>query len=158
MRPLLRSGAVVLAVASAVLVLRWQVVGVTRVAGTSMRPALVAGDVLLVDRTGLLDVRTGDVVVLRDPTDGGPTVKRVVATGGQTVELDDAVLVVDGVARDEPGIDRSRIDGTWFGPVRVPPGAVFVLGDDRRTSIDSRTFGSVPLADVTGRVVAHLPR
>lgn len=152
-----RAVAVVLAVVVAVLVLRWQVIGVARVEGTSMRPGLVDGDVLLYDRTGTLDVHTGDVVVLRDPADGGPAVKRVVATGGQTVAIEDAVLVVDGAPRTEPDIDSSRIDGTYFGPVRVPPGSVFVLGDDRRASVDSRAFGPVPRADVLGRVVAHLP-
>jgi signal peptidase I len=112
----------------------------------------------LTPRWGGVDV--GDVVVFTSPDDGADTVKRVVALGGQTVSLDDAVLHVDGVAVDEPQVDLSRIDGTWFGPVTVPDGSVFVMGDSRGVSIDSRTYGAVPLDDIEGRVVAvlhHLP-
>ncbi|MFB9378548.1 signal peptidase I [Kineococcus gynurae] len=138
-------------------VLRWQVLGATRVSGTSMNPTYPDGTALLVDETGWRAPRTGDVVVFDDPQDGVPTVKRVVATAGQTVAIDDAVLVVDGVVRPEPEIDHRLIDGLYFGPVRVPAGHVFVLGDDRRSSVDSREFGSVPTASVRGRVLLGLP-
>jgi signal peptidase I len=57
------------------------------------------------------------------------------------------------VVRHEPQVDLSRIDSTYFGPFTVPPHAVFVLGDNRSESIDSRTYGAVPLGDVVGRVV-----
>jgi signal peptidase I len=95
-------------------------------------------------------------VVFTSPDDGADTVKRVVALAGQTVALEDAVLHVDGVAVDEPQVDLSRIDGTWFGPVTVPDDAVFVMGDARAGSIDSRVYGAVPVQDVVGRVVLTL--
>ncbi|GAA2728826.1 signal peptidase I [Cellulomonas aerilata] len=147
------------AIAGTVLVLRGTVLEPLTVTSPSMEPTLHVGSTVLVDRlTGRWrEVRTGDLVVFTSPDDGGEAVKRVVAVEGQTVALRDAVLHVDGVAADEPQVDLSRIDGTWFGPVAVPEGGVFVLGDSRALSIDSRSYGAVPLDAVTGRVVAVLP-
>jgi signal peptidase I len=125
-----------------------------RVSGDSMAPTLRSGDVVLVARHGGL--RPGQLVLLREPGDGAPVVKRLVAVGGQTVEIRDAYLYVDGVPLDEPYVDHSRIDGVYFGPKRVPDGSVFVLGDSRNGSIDSRVFGPVRKDAVTGRVVLRL--
>ncbi|WP_353951236.1 signal peptidase I [Knoellia sp. S7-12] len=126
-----------------------------RVASVSMEPTLTAGDHVLVDR---LTARwhspgVGDLVVFRDPERHDLVVKRVVALEGQTVALEDAVLFVEGEARHEPQVDLSRIDSTYFGPVTVPPNAVFVLGDNRAESIDSRNYGSIRVDDLVGRVV-----
>lgn len=128
------------------------------VSSPSMEPTLHVGSTVLVDKLTIRwrEVGIGDVVVFTSPEDGHDAVKRVVAVEGQTVALRDAVLHVDGVAVHEPQVDLSRIDGTWFGPVTVPDGAVFVMGDSRAGSIDSRIYGAVPLADVQGRVVTTL--
>jgi signal peptidase I len=126
-----------------------------RVSSVSMSPTLEAGDQVIVDKLSLRwnppDV--GDLVVFRDPEHGQLVVKRVVALGGQTAALEDGALVVDGVAPDEPQVDLHGIDWMYFGPVTVPPDAVFVLGDNRFESIDSRTYGSIPVDDLVGRVV-----
>jgi signal peptidase I len=140
---------VVAAVVSGVLPVR-----VLRVESDSMSPTLDAGDLVLVAR-GPGDLRRGDVVVVRHPGTGEELVKRAVALGGDTVRLDDGVLVVDGSAVCEPAIDPDRIDGVFSGTTTVPDGAVFVLGDDRRDSIDSRDFGPVDLDDVLGHVLAR---
>jgi signal peptidase I len=143
--------------AAAVLVLalvRVLVAQPVRVSGDSMAPTLRSGDVVLVARPGGL--RAGQLVLLRAPDDGSTVVKRLVAVGGQTVEIRDAYLYVDGVRADEPYVDHDRIDGVYFGPSRVPAGSVFVLGDARNGSIDSRIFGAVPADRVTGRVVLRL--
>ena len=94
----------------------------------------------------------GDLAVLESPRDEGVLVKRIVALGGQVVEIRDGVLFVDGRRRNEPYVDHSRVDGFFFGPARVPRGAVFVLGDNRATSEDSRDFGAVPRSGLIGRV------
>jgi signal peptidase I len=147
------------AVAGAVLLVRGTALEPLTVGSPSMEPTLRVGSTVLVDKLTprWRGVEPGDVVVFAGPDDGGDTVKRVVAVGGQTVALRDAVLHVDGVAVDEPQVDLSRIDGTWFGPVTVPEGAVFVLGDSRGVSIDSRAYGAVPLEDIGGRVLTVLP-
>jgi signal peptidase I len=126
-----------------------------RVSSQSMSPTLVAGDQVVVDKLSVhwRPPSEGELVVFRDPQRRELVVKRVVAVSGQTVAIEDAELVVDGAVRHEPQVDLSRIDSTYFGPVSVPPDAVFVLGDNRSESIDSRTYGAVPLGDVVGRVV-----
>jgi signal peptidase I len=144
-----------LAAAALVLVLvRAFVAEPVRVAGDSMAPTLRSGDVVLVNRIG--HPRVGQPLLLRDPSDGRPVVKRLVAVGGQTVEIRDAYLYVDGVPVDEPYVDHSRIDGVYFGPSTVPEGSVFVLGDSRDGSIDSRVFGPVRADAVTGGIVLRL--
>ncbi len=146
-------------IALVVTLLRTFVVEPRTVSSPSMEPTFGVGTVLLVDKLSprVATVRIGDVVVLEPPTGGDDALKRVVALGGQQVALRDAVLHVDGVAVDEPQVDLSRIDGTWFGPVTVPEGSVFVLGDNRSTSIDSRAYGAVRLEAIEARVLGALP-
>ncbi|MDQ0616595.1 signal peptidase I [Arthrobacter globiformis] len=132
----------------------WLVEPVT-VSSESMEPALPKGSTVLMFKPGpaLGSPKAGDLVVFTSPEDGSPAVKRAIALGGQTVAIEDSVLVVDGVPQAEPGIDHSRIDGTYFGPVTVPAGHVFVLGDNRAGSIDSRAYGSVPLEALQATVL-----
>jgi signal peptidase I len=122
-----------------------------RVDSDSMRPALAAGDLVLVERSAGA-VRRGDVVAARSPVTGGLLVKRVVGTAGDRVAIEDGVLVVDGERVCEAGVDPDRLDGVFFGPVTVPDGAVFLLGDARANSVDSRAFGPVAAGDVVGTV------
>jgi signal peptidase I len=69
------------------------------------------------------------------------------------VALEDGVLHVDGVPQSEPGIDLKGVDSVYFGPVAVTEGAVFVMGDNRGDSIDSRTYGAIPIDELVGRVL-----
>ena len=144
---------VLVLVASVVGWLPWQVM---RVGSASMEPTIPAGAVVLVDRwSGGIDRM--DVVVI-DPPDGiGPQlVKRAVAVSGDEVGLEDGVLVVNGSPVCEPTIDPALIDAEYFGPMTVPSGELFLLGDNRQTSIDSRVFGTVRADEVRGRVLARM--
>jgi signal peptidase I len=153
MRHLMRAAVVLLAAVAAVLLLRAEVVAAVEIGSDSMAPTLRRGDTAMLDKITLRvrEPRREDVVAFRSPQDGKLTVKRVVGVAGDTIELRDAVLYVNGAAVDEPGIDVAADDGTWYGPVTVPTDAVFLMGDNRANSIDSRAFGAVPVADVVGR-------
>ncbi|MFG2110978.1 signal peptidase I [Micromonospora chersina] len=125
-----------------------------RVPTGSMRPTLQPGDHVLVGK--LAEPGRGDLAVFA--RSGELSVKRVVALGGDEIGIEDGELVVNGRTVEEPYVDHRLLDGVYFGPVTVPPGSVFVLGDNRTDSIDSRTFGPVARSDVLGRVVLRLWR
>lgn len=151
-------GAVLTALAAAVLVVDAPV----RVSGHSMEPTLKSGSHLVTWRNlgrlpGLPDPRhRGAIVTARDPDTGALVVKRVVALGGDSVGVADGRLVVNGRTVRESYVDYSRVDGSYFGPVRVPAESVFLLGDNRGDSRDSRDFGPVRAREITGRVVLRL--
>ncbi|WP_445259053.1 signal peptidase I [Nocardioides aurantiacus] len=129
-----------------------------KVASDSMAPTYSAGDEVLVVKVGVRShrPRRGDVVVLRAPGSGELVVKRVVALGGESVGIRDGVLVVRDRPIAESFVDHSRVDGTHFGPVHVPRHTVWVLGDARAGSRDSRQFGPVPQGAIIGRVLIRL--
>ncbi|MGW4805378.1 signal peptidase I [Kitasatospora sp. NPDC004272] len=129
-----------------------------RIPTSSMSPTLEAGDTVLA-RTGGAAGR-GDIVVFQDQ-DWGPAtlVKRVVAVGGDTVSGDaEGRITVNGHQVSEPYLTALGTGGTAFS-VTVPEGRLFLLGDFRGNSLDSRShldvaFGSVPVSGVRARVEA----
>lgn len=129
--------------------------GIVRVGMDSMSPTLDDGDRVLVEHTSA-GIRHADLVVVTAPDGSGAVLKRVAAVGGDRVAIEDGVLVVNGAAVVEPWFDRTRIDGEYAGPISVPPGTVWVLGDNRGESVDSRSFGPVGVDSVVGRVTARL--
>jgi signal peptidase I len=142
-------GVLVLAVLLAV---RAFVLTPVAVHGVSMEPSVHDGTALVARWTDPADLRRGQLVVFRDPQ-GALALKRVVVVAGDDVAIRDAVLEVDDRPVREPYVDESRIDGTYFGPVTVPKGTIFVMGDNRAPSIDSREYGPIPFDRVLGRVV-----
>jgi signal peptidase I len=152
--------AVLLAVAVlvSVVTVRQLLVEPVRIASGSMAPTLRAGDVVLVDRRAgdPADLGRGDLVTFRSPETGEEMLKRVVALPGDTVATIDAVLHVNGEPVDEPYVDFSEWDGMFTARVTVPADSVYVLGDDRLVSVDSRDFGPVPARAVDGRVLLRL--
>ena len=130
-------------------------VWVTHVDSDSMAPTLADGDAVLVERWAG-PAHRGDVVAVHDPVGEGLLTKRAVAVEGDAVELSDGVLLVNGEEVCVPSVDPARLDGVWFGPVTVPAGELFLLGDNRGRSIDSRHFGSVATSEVIGLVRTRL--
>ncbi len=91
----------------------------------------------------------GDVIVFRAPQDvSRDFVKRVIGTPGDTVEIIDGDVFVNGEALDEPYVTNK--DSFTMAPRKVPEGAFFVLGDNRRASDDSRKWGFVPQENIIG--------
>ena len=128
--------------------------------GYSMVPTLQDKDMLLLQCVGY-EPKQGDIVVLTKEFDTttDPIVKRIIATGGQTVEINYAenLVYVDGVPLDEPYIKEpmhgpvSSMEDTVY--CQVPPGHVFVMGDNRNGSSDSRhrSLGAVDERYILGR-------
>ena len=131
------------------------------VEGHSMVPTLQEGDRLLVANPMFYnDFKYGDIVVLtKESFLSEPIVKRVIAVGGQTVDIDfdSGSVYVDGVLLKEDYINELTFttDGTEF-PVTVPEGSVFVMGDNRNHSNDSRdvNLGTVDTRHMIGKAVA----
>lgn len=125
-----------------------------RIPSDSMAPTLRAGDHVLLLRPAR-PVR-GGLVVFTEPGGSGLLIKRVAAVGGDSIGIEDGVLVVNGVPVHEPYLDLERMDSVYYGPVTLPADQLFVLGDNRGDSVDSLAFGPIPAASVEGRVIARL--
>jgi signal peptidase I len=126
-----------------------------KIPSSSMLPTLRPGDQVVANKLAYRfgDPHRGDLVVLHEPGNGTVLLKRLVALPGERVAIEDGRLLVDGRRVPEPYVrDRRLIDGLYFGPVQVPAGHVFVLGDRRSDSLDSRRFGPVRRGDLIGRV------
>ena len=144
-------GAVLLALALGSGVLR-----LVSVTSTSMMPTLCPGARGLAWTPGAGAIADrGDVVTVREPDGRRVLVKRVVAVAGDTVEVYDGRLLVNRLPQTEEYVDLEAVDGTFFGPVDVATGTVFVMGDEREHSVDSRDFGALPRKQVTGIVLVR---
>lgn len=137
-------------------VVRPFVAEVFRIPSESMSPTLETGDSVLAAKFAyrFSDPERGDLAVFDGPD--GTTIKRVVGLAGDVVAVRDGVLVVNGEPKREPYVDYGLTDSSFFGPERVPKDHVFVMGDNRSNSLDSRAFGPVPREDLTGRVLMRI--
>jgi signal peptidase I len=121
----------------------------------SMIPTIEIGDRVIANKFiyRFRDPAPGDIIVLDDPTGTVPTlIKRVIATEGQTVDLQNGVVLVDGEPLTEPYThDLPSEPQAVQMPFTVPEDSVWLMGDNRTNSQDSRYFGAVPLAEVRGQ-------
>lgn len=132
------------------------VIGFSVVGGDSMKPALTDGTIVVYLRP-VRNYRQGDVVSMRVPS-GEYYVKRVAAVGGDTVSLQDGHLYVNGMITDEPWAHGETLPetGAVIYPYYVREGNVFVLGDNRTVSMDSRAFGEVNKRQIKGRILLQI--
>lgn len=124
----------------------------------SMEDTIMTGDRVLSERISYLGTSPaqGDIVTFTDVEDSSRVlIKRVIAVAGQQVDLKDGSVYVDGSKLDEPYTDDKQSLPLASGhdvsyPYTVPEGYIWVMGDNRTNSSDSRYFGAVPVANVTG--------
>jgi len=134
---------------AAVFLLEKFVVTTDRVSGFSMQPTLQNGELLLVDRIVYRFEKPhyGDIVAIKWGANG--LVKRVIGLPGDVIQIHGGWVYRNGKKLHEP-YTATATAGT-YGPVTVPANCIFVLGDNRNESRDSRSIGFIPLADVMGR-------
>lgn len=133
------------------------------VPSASMETTIMTGDRLFAEKVSyhFEDPKAGDIVVFSDPqVPSRVLVKRVIATEGQVVSMSDGVLYIDGVAQSEPYVtgetyplSQTAGNVSISYPYIVPEGEVWVMGDNRENSSDSRYFGSIDENTIFGKAV-----
>ena len=135
--------------------------------GESMESTLEPGDRVFVNKLSyrLHDPNRGDVVVLHEITGASERdlIKRVIGLPGEEIEMQNCVVRIDGLVLEEPYLDPTVVTpgrcGSAISPQVVPDGHVFVMGDNRPGSHDSRALGPIPFEDLVGRAfVVFWPR
>lgn len=122
----------------------------TQVLGQSMEPTLHSSQRVVIEKITYRfhGPRRGDVVVVDSSGQNEMLIKRVVGLPGETVEVRDGWVFINGERLEEPW--PVKPGGGHYGPSTIPPLHVFVLGDNRGASNDSRNFGPVPIEDIVG--------
>ncbi|HVN69183.1 MAG TPA: signal peptidase I [Candidatus Binatia bacterium] len=128
-----------------------------QVAGLSMEPYIRSGEYVLINtfayRFG--SPHRGEIVAFRHEEDARAVfIKRVIGLPGDRIRIDRGQVYLNGNKLDEPYVQRA--DSRSFGEIVVPPSSVYVLGDNRAESEDSRSFGPVGDDRLIGRAVAGL--
>lgn len=126
----------------------------TVVRGQSMEPTLHDNQRVIVEKITYRlfgGPRRGDIVVLTVPGNPDRLIKRVVALGGETIAIQGGQILIDGIPLVESW--AVRLGGPDYPPTLVPEGHVFVLGDNRGHSNDSRSFGPVPVRNIIGHAI-----
>ncbi|EFM08516.1 signal peptidase I [Paenibacillus curdlanolyticus YK9] len=129
-----------------------------KVFNISMQNTLVAGQRLFEDKiTYHMSVpKRGDIVIIDDTREDRNLVKRVIGLPGETIDFRDGYVFINGVKLEEAYIKGSTLPDQQKVPYTIPANHVFVMGDNREHSEDSRAFGAVPYADIEGRVVLRI--
>jgi signal peptidase I len=132
--------------------------GVIRYTDSSMNPAIKDGDVVFFYRSKVDKYKPREVVIL--DFNGKRQVRRVIATAGDTVDITEDGLLINGALQQEQSIYQKTEryqEGVEF-PLTVPEGHIFVLGDARKEATDSRIYGCVKISDTYGKVMAIIRR
>ena len=134
------------------------VFGIMRYDEPSMEPSIKDGDLVIFHRYTKTGYLPRDTIVL--VVDGKQQVRRVVATAGDTVDITESGLLINGALQQEPEIQQKTeryTEGVEF-PLTVPEGHVFVLGDSRTGAEDSRIYGCVRIEATLGKVMTVIRR
>jgi signal peptidase I len=126
-----------------------------QVVDVSMQNTFFEGHRLIEDKISyrFSEPERGDIVIIRDPDlSAERLIKRVIGLPGETIRIDDGAVWIDGVRLDEPYVKGSTYPSTLEMPYRIPPDSVFVMGDNRERSLDSRALGAIPLSSIEGKV------
>ncbi len=148
-----RDLAVALGLAIVVMIFLYQPV---KVEGTSMNPLLSDQERIFINKFvyRFEPIERGDVVVFWYPLDRSKSfIKRVVGLPGETIEIRDGHLYINGDELADQYVPPGYIDSSNYGPREIPPGEYFVMGDHRDSSNDSRVFGPVPRSFIYGKAV-----
>jgi signal peptidase I len=130
------------------------VFGILRCPDEGMKPAVCAGDAVLFSR--LRFPRPGETAVVK--TGGRTVLARVIAASGDTVDITEQGLLINGARQQEPGIHEEtfQMESAVRFPLQVSAGRLFLLGDHRSKAVDSRLYGSVDRTQIQGTVIAVL--
>ena len=130
------------------------VVEAFRIPSESMVPTLEIGDRVLANKFvyRFSEPERGDIVVFDSigEDDDQTLIKRVVGVAGDEIQVRNGDLYVNGEAQEEPYLNEEIPSAASYGPTVVPEGHVFVMGDNRGNSADSRVFGPLPLENLKG--------
>lgn len=151
---------VVIIPAMVIYILFSQILGIAMVNGVSMIPTLQDKSIVMMRRIGAHKPSRGDIIVFKADSfnEGEILIKRVIALGGDTIDIDyiEGNVFINGEKLDEPYVAETMRNGYGIEtPFTVPDGHVFVMGDNRNYSVDSRflTIGCIPYEDIIGIVL-----
>lgn len=125
--------------------------GTAVVSGGSMQPTLHDGEKALVRLLWANNPRRGDIVVIKQEDKN--IIKRVIATSGDTIQIKDGQVIVNDVILDETYIESTTETNGFIEPTVIKPNHVFVLGDNRGISVDSRVLGQISCDNIYGIVI-----
>jgi signal peptidase I len=125
-----------------------------QVVDVSMQNTFFEGHRLIEDKISyrFTGPERGDIVIIRDPELPERLIKRVIGLPGETIHIEDGAVWIDGVRLDEPYVKGLTFPSTVEMPYRIPPDSVFVMGDNRERSLDSRALGAISLSSIEGKV------
>jgi signal peptidase I len=121
--------------------------------GPSMQPNLYVGYRMMTEKVTYYfhEPERGDIIIAEQPNGQTNLVKRVIGLPGETIESRNGHTYINGALLDEPWV--THFGGRYYPPMIMPEGFVFIIGDNRPVSHDSRVIGPVPIENISGRVI-----